>query len=75
MATRVTATFISEQDRLATDFTWAEALGLEARRIGAFYDDEVHRHLNIEPEQGQVVYISQSAIQCQILASIGNRPG
>jgi SagB-type dehydrogenase family enzyme len=34
----------------------AEAFGLRATGIGAFYDDEVHRYLNIEPEQGQVVY-------------------
>jgi nitroreductase len=34
----------------------AEALGLGATGIGAFYDDEVHRHLNLMPKQGQVVY-------------------
>jgi SagB-type dehydrogenase family enzyme len=34
----------------------AEALGLGATGIGAFYDDEVHRHLNLVPNQGQVVY-------------------
>jgi SagB-type dehydrogenase family enzyme len=34
----------------------AEALGLGATGIGAFYDDEVHRHLNLIPQQGQVVY-------------------
>jgi SagB-type dehydrogenase family enzyme len=34
----------------------AEALGLGATGIGAFYDDEVHRHLNLIPERGQVVY-------------------
>ncbi len=34
----------------------AEALGLGATGIGAFYDEEVHRHLNLEPDQGQVVY-------------------
>jgi SagB-type dehydrogenase family enzyme len=34
----------------------AEALGLGATGIGAFYDDEVHRHLNLITEQGQVVY-------------------
>jgi SagB-type dehydrogenase family enzyme len=34
----------------------AEALGLRATGIGAFYDDEVHRYLGITPEQGQVVY-------------------
>jgi len=34
----------------------AEALGLGATGIGAFYDDEVNRYLNLTPEQGQVVY-------------------
>jgi SagB-type dehydrogenase family enzyme len=34
----------------------AEALGLGATGIGAFYDDEVHRHLNLVPNRGQVVY-------------------
>jgi SagB-type dehydrogenase family enzyme len=34
----------------------AEALGLGATGIGAFYDDQVHRYLNLAPEQGQVVY-------------------
>ncbi len=34
----------------------AEALGLGATGIGAFYDDEVHRYFNLIPEQGQVVY-------------------
>lgn len=34
----------------------AEALGLGATGIGSFYDDEVHRYLNLGPEQGQVVY-------------------
>ena len=34
----------------------AEALGLGATGIGAFYDEEVHRCLNLAPEQGQVVY-------------------
>jgi SagB-type dehydrogenase family enzyme len=34
----------------------AEAFGLGATGIGAFYDDEVHRHLNLVPNQGQVVY-------------------
>jgi SagB-type dehydrogenase family enzyme len=32
----------------------AEALGLGATGIGAFYDEEVHRYLNLK--QGQVVY-------------------
>jgi SagB-type dehydrogenase family enzyme len=34
----------------------AEALGLGATGIGAFYDEEVHRYLNLTPGQGQVVY-------------------
>ncbi len=34
----------------------AEALGLGATGIGAFYDDEVHRHLNLVPPKEQVVY-------------------
>ena len=34
----------------------AEALGLGATGIGAFYDEEVHGYLNVAPEQGQVVY-------------------
>jgi nitroreductase len=32
----------------------AEALGLGATGIGAFFDDEVHRYLNLA--SGQVVY-------------------
>jgi SagB-type dehydrogenase family enzyme len=34
----------------------AEALGLGATGIGAFYDEEVHRYLNLTPGQGRVVY-------------------
>ena len=34
----------------------AEALGLGATGIGAFYDEEVHRYLNLAPGQGQAVY-------------------
>ena len=34
----------------------AEALGLGATGIGAFYDEEVHRYLNLTPKQGQAVY-------------------
>jgi SagB-type dehydrogenase family enzyme len=34
----------------------AEALGLGATGIGAFFDDEVHRYLSVTPERGQVVY-------------------
>jgi len=34
----------------------AEALGLRATGIGAFFDEEVQRYLNLNSEQGQVVY-------------------
>jgi SagB-type dehydrogenase family enzyme len=34
----------------------AEALGLGATGIGAFFDDEVHRYLNFSSHDGQVVY-------------------
>lgn len=34
----------------------AQAMGLGATGIGAFYDTEVHRYLGLAPEQGQVVY-------------------
>jgi SagB-type dehydrogenase family enzyme len=34
----------------------AEALELGATGIGAFYDEEVHRYLDLAPNQGQVVY-------------------
>ncbi|MEO8129253.1 MAG: SagB/ThcOx family dehydrogenase [Bryobacteraceae bacterium] len=34
----------------------AEALGLGATGIGAFYDDEVHRYLGLTSAAGQVVY-------------------
>jgi SagB-type dehydrogenase family enzyme len=34
----------------------AEALGLGATGIGAFFDDQVNRYLELSPEQGQVVY-------------------
>jgi SagB-type dehydrogenase family enzyme len=34
----------------------AEALGLGATGIGAFFDEEVNRHLSLAPEAGQVVY-------------------
>ena len=34
----------------------AEALGLRATGIGAFFDDEVHRYLDLSSAQGQVVY-------------------
>jgi SagB-type dehydrogenase family enzyme len=34
----------------------AEALGMGATGIGAFYDEDVHRYLHLTPELGQVVY-------------------
>ena len=34
----------------------AEALGLRATGIGAFFDEEVNRYLGLSPELGQVVY-------------------
>jgi len=34
----------------------AEALGLGATGIGAFYDDEVHRHLNLTTKREQAIY-------------------
>jgi SagB-type dehydrogenase family enzyme len=34
----------------------AEALGLGATGIGAFFDDQVHDYLRLAPAQGQVVY-------------------
>jgi SagB-type dehydrogenase family enzyme len=34
----------------------AEAVGLGATGIGAFYDEEVNRYLDVAPEQRQVVY-------------------
>jgi SagB-type dehydrogenase family enzyme len=34
----------------------SEALGLRATGIGAFFDEDVNRYLNLSPELGQVVY-------------------
>jgi SagB-type dehydrogenase family enzyme len=34
----------------------AEALGLRATGIGAFFDDQVHHYLSLTPDKGQVVY-------------------
>ena len=34
----------------------AEALSLRATGIGAFFDEEVQRYLDLNSEQGQVVY-------------------
>ena len=34
----------------------AEAFGLGATGIGAFYDEEVNRYLSLTPGQGRVVY-------------------
>ena len=50
----------------------AEALGLGATGIGAFYDDEVHRHLNLVPPQGQVVY--QFAIGYPVPTRVSRHP-
>jgi len=61
----------------------AGALGLDATGIGAFYDDEVHRHLSLTPIQGQVIYhfaighpvpdprISNEVIQDVVGTSVG----
>jgi nitroreductase len=40
----------------------SEALGLGATGIGAFYDDEVHRYLNLVPSQGQNLVPSQGQV-------------
>jgi SagB-type dehydrogenase family enzyme len=34
----------------------AEALGLQGTGIGAFFDDEVNRYLDLPAEKGQVIY-------------------
>ena len=34
----------------------AEATGWNSTGIGAFYDDDVHRFLNLTPSEGQVIY-------------------
>jgi SagB-type dehydrogenase family enzyme len=34
----------------------AEALGLRATGIGAFFDEQVNQYLGLSPQQGQVVY-------------------
>ena len=34
----------------------AEAMGFHSTGIGAFFDDDVHRYLDLSPEEGQVVY-------------------
>jgi len=34
----------------------AETLGLQATGIGAFFDDEVHRYLDLTNQEGQVIY-------------------
>jgi SagB-type dehydrogenase family enzyme len=34
----------------------AEAAGLQATGIGAFYDDKVHEYLELQPQEGQVIY-------------------
>lgn len=50
----------------------AEALGLGATGIGAFYDDQVHRYLDLTARQGQAVYhfaIGYPVIDPRMLAS------
>jgi SagB-type dehydrogenase family enzyme len=42
----------------------AEACGIGATGIGAFYDEEVRRYLNLRPEARQVVY--HFAIGCPV---------
>jgi nitroreductase len=36
----------------------AEALGLGATGIGAFYDEEIHRYLNLAPPQQEVYHFA-----------------
>ena len=53
----VTATCILKPGAIGQRlYVAAEAFGLAATGIGAFYDEEVHRYLNLTPNQGQVVY-------------------
>ena len=46
----------------------AEALGLGATGIGAFYDEEVHRYLNLRPSRDRWCTISRSVIRFPIRA-------
>ena len=43
-------------ERAVRDRYPVHELGLGATGIGAFYDEEVNRYLNLTPGQGQVVY-------------------
>lgn len=50
----------------------AEALGIQATGIGAFYDDDVHQHLELSRERGQVVYhftVGRAVFDERIVAS------
>ncbi|MCC7173220.1 MAG: SagB/ThcOx family dehydrogenase, partial [Planctomycetes bacterium] len=50
----------------------AEALGLQATGIGAFYDDDVHQHLGLTPQRGQVVYhftVGRAVFDDRVVAS------
>jgi SagB-type dehydrogenase family enzyme len=55
----------------------AEALGLNATGMGAFYDNEVHKYLGIPPEQGQVIYhfAVGRAVSDDRLITVGEEPG
>jgi nitroreductase len=48
----------------------AEALGLGATGNGAFYDEEVHRYLNLTPSRDAWCTISRSVIRFPIFASV-----
>ena len=57
MGTAVIATCISKLALFGHRlYLAAEAFGLGATGIGAFYDDEVHRYLDLTSKQRQVVY-------------------
>jgi len=47
----------------------AEALGLRATGIGAFYDEEVHSYLELTPSRDKSCTTSQLAIRSPIHAS------
>ena len=55
----------------------AEALGLNATGMGAFYDDEVHKYLDLSPDRGQVIYHFSvgKAVQDDRLITVGEEPG
>jgi nitroreductase len=56
MAIEVTAVHFEAGAIARRLYLAAEALGLWATGIGALYDDEVNRYLNLTPGQGQAVY-------------------